>query len=124
MLCADFLLNLEKECMLVGSMLFSPIVNACVYVIDAVVEETSLVAAVHALHHVVVVALLVALLVACHVADAQHGATIGAPVPLAGHANHRGSRRSALRAIAAAAAELDAVISAASADTTAVWLSG
>ena len=56
--------------------------------------------------------------------EVQHGTAIGAPIPLAGHANHRGSRRSALRAIAAAAAELDAVISAASADTTAVWLSG
>ena len=97
-------------------MLFSQIVNACVYVIDAVVEETSLLAAVHALHHVVV-ALLVAPLVACHVADAQHGAAIGAPVPLAGHANHRMSRRSALPAFAAAAAELDAVIFAASAAT-------
>ena len=52
--------------MLVGSTLFSLIVNAGVYVIDAVTEETSLVAAVPALHHVVVVALLVALPMLMH----------------------------------------------------------
>ena len=39
-LCADFLFKLEKECMLVGSTLFSLILNAGVYVIDAVAEET------------------------------------------------------------------------------------
>ena len=41
-LCADFLLKLWKERMLVGSTLFLLIVNAAVYVIVATAEEASL----------------------------------------------------------------------------------
>ena len=48
-LCANFLLKLWKERMLVGSTLFLLIVNAAVYVIVATAEEASLPATLAAL---------------------------------------------------------------------------
>ena len=55
-LCADFLLKLWKERMLVGSTLFSLIVNATVYVIVATAEEASLLLLL--LHYIMLLLLL------------------------------------------------------------------
>ena len=79
-LCADFLLKLWKERMLVGSTLFSLIVNATVYVIVATAEEASLLLLF--LHYIMLLLLLCLLL--ANVVDALAAAcalfAVGAPL--------------------------------------------